>query len=69
MKSKTPVQHSPGKNDTKDIGRGKPITYATGGRISSSPTGEMGPKFEGGAGGGEARLQKARRAASKYAKA
>ena len=30
-KWKTPVQHSPGKNDGKDLGRGRPITYAQGG--------------------------------------
>jgi len=30
-KWRTPVQHSDGKNDGKDLGRGKPITYAKGG--------------------------------------
>jgi hypothetical protein len=27
VEAATPVQHSPGKNDGKNIGRGKPITY------------------------------------------
>jgi hypothetical protein len=33
IKEGTKVQHSPGKSDLKDLGRGKPITYAKGGRI------------------------------------
>lgn len=32
-RSGTQVQNTPGKNDTKDIGRGKPITYAAGGDV------------------------------------
>lgn len=61
MRTKTPVQHAPGKNDGKDIGRGKPITYKTGGCISSEGT-PMGPKMPGGGRGGLARLAKARTA-------
>lgn len=61
-KTKTPVQHDPGKSDGKDIGRGRPITYKTGGRIYSPETGAHGPKFDGGAGGGIGRLEKMRRA-------
>lgn len=69
----THVSHDPGKNDGKDIGRGKPITYrkggavkrATGGPIYAPEKGGMGPKFEGGAGGGEARIEKAARARRK----
>lgn len=69
LKSGTQVQSNPsGKNDMKDVGRGKPITYATGGRITSE-NGKMGPKFDGGAGGGRARIQKEERAERKYAKA
>lgn len=57
-----------GKNDQKDVGRGKPITYAKGGPVFASPTGDHGPKFKGGAMGGEARLQKEARAAKNYKK-
>jgi hypothetical protein len=59
----TQVTHSGNKNDGKDVGRGKPVTYATGGPINA-PAGKkgMGPKFGGGGRGGLARLQKAARA-------
>jgi hypothetical protein len=33
-KNKTPVQHTDGKKDGKDIGRGRPITYRRGGLVS-----------------------------------
>ena len=108
----THVTHTDGKGDGKDIGRGKVVTYAKGGKVGfgdpagqkvpkegESPTGSgvagrrlvkfwaggsvgkkaggavgplysrnapMGPEFEGGAGGGEARLEKAARAKRKY---
>ena len=103
MKSITPVQHSDGKGDGKNIGRGKPVTYATGGGVEPAnvapltprktpsgvaglsgsgsgvkrktggpiyapATGHMGPKFDGGSGGGEARDQKAERARKMYAR-
>ena len=68
MKAGTQISHDPGKNDGKDLHRGKPITYATGGRIYSPEKGGMGPKLEGGAGGGEARLEKEKRAAKNYRK-
>lgn len=65
----TQVSHSGNKNDAtgpygKNINRGKPVTYATGGPINA-PAGKkgMGPKFSGGARGGKARLEKAARAA------
>ncbi len=69
MKTKTPVQHAPGKNDLKDMGRGKPITYKAGGAVEHPLKGGMGPDLEGGAGGGEARLEKEKRARREYAKA
>ena len=47
-----------GKNDDKDSGRGKPVTYATGGPIYAPAKGHMGPKLPGGSGGAEARLFK-----------
>lgn len=68
-KAGTQVMHSDGKNDGKQLGRGKPITYATGGPVFASETGQHGPKFKGGALGGEAKLQKAARAAKNYKKA
>jgi hypothetical protein len=99
VRSGTHVSHSPNKDDAKDIGRGKAITYAKGGKVPQTPTGTgnagggrrlvsvwaggsvpgrktggriysekgpMAPEFEGGAGGGEARLEKAKRARSHY---
>lgn len=92
-KNKTPVQHADGKDDGKDIGRGKVVTYKKGGRVGQTPTGsnpdadtgggilkratggpieapaKMGPKLSGGAGGGEGRLEKAKRARKDYAAA
>ena len=69
-KAGTQVQNNPsGKNDQKDVGRGKPVTYKTGGAVFSAAKGQMGPKFDGGAGGATARLEKEKRAASKYARA
>lgn len=63
----TQVQHSPGKNDQADVGRGKPITYKTGGAIEAPVKGGMGPKFTGGGRGGMARLEKAERAKKSHA--
>lgn len=66
----TQVQNNPsGKNDQKDVGRGRVVTFKTGGAVNVSPTGQHGPKFDGGAGGGTARLQKEARAAKKYKRA
>lgn len=62
-KGRTPVQHSPNKQDGKNIGRGPVITKATGGPISSPMTGGMGPKFGGGSRGGTAKLAKAHKLA------
>ena len=61
----TPVQHSPNKNNGINVGRGPVITKATGGPINASATGQHSPKFKGGSFGGEAKLQKMRRAISK----
>src|SRR5271166_2291210 len=36
-KAGTQVSHSPGKNDTKDINRGKQITFAKGGKVKGYP--------------------------------
>jgi len=58
---KTPVQHTDGKLDQKNVGRKQVVTYATGGRIESENA-PMGPKLPGGAMGGLARLAKARMA-------
>lgn len=61
----TQVSHSPGKNDGKDIGRGKPITYATGGAVEA-PKGKagMGPNMRAGGKSGLGRLRKAHAAAA-----
>lgn len=70
MDAATPIQHNPsGKNNQGDVGRGKPITYATGGAITSAAKGQMGPKLSGGGAGGEARLEKQARAARNYKRA
>ena len=62
---RTPIQHSGNKDDTQNIGRKNVITKATGGAINANGAAgkQMGPKFEGGARGGNARLEKAHRAA------
>ncbi len=67
LRSGTQVQHDDGKNDGKDIGRPKPITYRKGGAVEASK--KMGPDMDGGAGGGVGRLEKAKRAARDYARA
>jgi hypothetical protein len=64
----TKVQHSDGKDDGKNIGRGKPITYKTGGAVEHPVHGGMAPHLPSGSGGGEAKLFKAHRAAKNYAK-
>jgi len=58
----TQVQHSGNKQDGKDIGRGKPVTYATGGPVEHPVHGGMAPDLHAGAGGGLGRLRKAKRA-------
>lgn len=62
-----PVQHSGNKDDTQNIGRKKPMTYATGGPIySDGMAGEdMGPKLPAGSRSGLARIAKAHRMAGK----
>lgn len=62
IRAGTQVQHADGKMDQKNIGRGKPVTYKTGGRIEASNKVEPATKLPGGSGGGEARLAKEHRA-------
>jgi len=69
LKNGTKVQHTDGKLDGKNIGRGKPITYATGGPVEHSVHGQMAPKLPGGSGGARARLAKEHRAEKSYRKA
>jgi len=69
VRSGTQVQHAPGKQDLKDIGRGPPITYARGGAIEASNKVERASMLPGGAGGGEARLAKEHRAERNYKRA
>lgn len=70
LKAGTQVQNNPsGKNDQKDVGRGRVVTFRTGGAVDAPAKGGMGPKFDGGAGGGTARKQKEERAEKNYAKA
>lgn len=62
VKAGTQVQHDPGKNDLAQLGRGKPITYKSGGKVEAPQGVSPATKLPGGAGGGEARLAKARMA-------
>lgn len=66
-KFKTPVQHTDGKTDGPDIGRGKVVTYNKGGKVSmgfgAHPTAKAGgANITAGGRSGNARLQKARQA-------
>lgn len=65
----TQVQHTDGKGDGKNIGRGKVVTFRTGGAVESSKGVAKATKLPGGSGGGEARLAKEKRAAKDYARA
>lgn len=65
----TQPQNSPGKNDTKDIGRGRVVTFWAGGKVESPKGVAKATKLPGGSGGGEARLAKERRAERDYARA
>jgi hypothetical protein len=80
LKNGTQVQHADGKSDGKDIGRGRVVTFKTGGGVVKFRAG--GGKVEapkgveaaskampGGAGGGEARLTKEHRAEKNYKRA
>lgn len=69
LKSGTQVQHANNKSDGENVGRGRVVTFRTGGAVSSKAKGQMGPKLPGGAGGGEARLFKEHRAAKNYKRA
>jgi hypothetical protein len=58
LRDGTQVQNNPsGKNDQRDVGRGKPITFKTGGKVEA-PQGVSSPHLPGGSGGGKARLAK-----------
>jgi len=68
-----PIKHIKGKNDLKDMNRGRVVTFKTGGGVAvkfrakggrvEAPQGvAAATKLPGGAGGGEGRLAKARRA-------
>jgi hypothetical protein len=67
LRDGTQVQHADGKDDGKDIGRGRVVTYKTGGAVEHPKKGGMAPKLPGGGGGGEARLAKQKRARKDYA--
>lgn len=69
IKAGTHPHNIPGKNDGKDIGRGKQITYKTGGAIEAPRTGVLTPHLPAGSGGGTARMIKEKRAAKGYKKA
>lgn len=58
-KAGTKVQHSPAKSvDLKNMNRGKPITYRTGGRVEAPQGVESASDLPGGAGGGAGRRAK-----------
>lgn len=62
LKSGTHVQHSDAKSvDIKNMNRGKPITYASGGKVEAPQGVESASKLPGGSGGGEGRIAKARK--------
>jgi hypothetical protein len=44
MKAITPVQHSDGKGDGKNIGRGQPVTYAKGGGVEPANVAPLTPR-------------------------
>jgi hypothetical protein len=72
LKSGTQVQHDTGKNDLKDMNRGRQVTFwaggkvkkhrAEGGRVESPDGVAKATRLPGGSGGGEARLAKEHRA-------
>lgn len=62
LKNGTQVQHSPALSVTENnMNRGKAITYAKGGKVEAPQGVEKVSKLSGGAGGGEGRLEKAKR--------
>lgn len=75
MRNGTQISHTDGKSDGKDIGRGKAVSFRSGGKVKSfyakggrveSPDGVApATRLPGGGGGGEARLAKAHREARK----
>ena len=69
LRDGTQVQHTDGKMDGKNIGRGRVITYKRGGAVEASNRVEPATKLPGGSGGGEARLAKEKRAERDYKRA
>ena len=78
LRDGTQVQHADGKNDGKDIGRGRVVTFwaggsvkkrASGGKVESPEGVAPATKMPGGGGGAKARLFKEHRAERDYAKA
>jgi hypothetical protein len=65
MKAREPYvdKSSDNKDDQKDIGRGRSITYRRGGAVEASDAVAPATKLPGGSGGGKGRLAKAKRAA------
>lgn len=74
LREGTKVTHDPGKNDGKDLNRGRVITYNAGGKVQKRAAGgpiysdhmKMGPDMDAGAGGGEGRIEKTKRAKAHY---
>lgn len=59
LRNGTKPQNTPGKNDTKDIYRGKQITYKKGGRVEAPEKASAYPQLKrAGAESGEGRLEK-----------
>jgi hypothetical protein len=68
LRNGTQVQHDDGKKDGKDIGRGRVVTFRTGGKVEAPEGVAPATKLPGGSGGARARLAKEKRAERGYAK-
>ena len=69
VRNGTQPMNSPGKNDTKDIGRKRVVTFMAGGKVEAPKGVAKATELPGGSGGGEARLAKEKRARRDYAEA